>query len=803
MPDLLSSAEIIGIREVNSVDFVERTFETYNQGAVVALLKNADPGIRLTREISPKLGGGWLNVRQGVIRDRRPAQIVLTSGTEGAPKPILLSHEGLADVAHRLNAVMEVDDSIREYVGVPVTYSFGFGRCRAVAAAGGQCFIPEHGFNPTELARMLAGGEINAISAVPTLWRTLLHQPDAIDGLGRKVKWIEIGSQYMSRAEKESMKALFPNAVIVQHYGLTEASRTTFLKINETAGELLESVGRAFGQVNVKTSSERRIMIRGPHVAMGQFLDGQLVPLVDAEGWYTTGDLGRVQDGYLYFEGRADDLINCGGVKVNPDVLQERINARLNAERGIAVCRIPDALRGDGIFIAIESDTGVDLQKVREAAHRELLAMNVNVQSSLRVQAVPSILRTDTGKVRRKDLARHYAASPEVGGKANTQPKGHPIRALFAGVFPAAEIKSSDSFRSLGGDSLNYVQMLMALEKRFDAAPANWEEMTVGELEDVERSGKSSLLDWLDTSIFLRVIAILGVVATHSGGRVFSGGTWLLFMLIGYNMARFKATDLAGGNGWQWIKSYMIAILVPYYLVTILYLGWKRSFEIDELLLYANLVSAKITVVFPFWFVQVLLQCMIAFGVLFSVPAMRRLASGSMERFSLVVLALLLSIRVLYPFLWDTAHLNDLVPPRFMPILWLGWCFCVVRSPRYRLALAATGIALALVDARFTVEATWMILGSVFLTFVLRVPVPRFAKTVLRDIGAATFHIFIFNGIVISLWQHIVPVESPAIIFCVAMIGSMSAWWLLARMNLMARLRAITGMRNRALDSAG
>lgn len=789
--------EVIGVHQVNSVDFVKSAFQAYNSGNVLAVLKQSNSGLSLKQEITPKSGGGWLDLRQDVIRENRPAQIVFTSGTEGAPKAILLSHQALADVVIRLNSIMKLDETIREYVGIPVTYSFGFGRCRAVAAAGGRCFIPEKGFHPVELARMLAAEEINAISAVPTLWRTLLAQPEIIGALGRKVKWIEIGSQYMSRTEKEQMKALFPNAIIIQHYGLTEASRTTFLDVSKTEGDLLESVGQATGNVEVKVSPEGLIMIRGPHVATGQVIGGEIRELVDADGWYKTGDFGRLENNYLYYEGRADDLINCAGIKVNPDLLQDRVHRRLNVENKIAVCRIDDELRGDGFFVAIESGSGIDVKKVQDAAVEELLALGINAKSSVKVQEVKNIPRTDTGKVRRKELSTLYS-NTRIEKKSHGLPdKESSVLDLYAHIFQGTDVKSGDTFRSLGGDSLNYVQVLMLLENRFGTVPADWDKMTVGNLEKIERKSKSSIFSWLDTSVFLRAIAIMGVVATHTGKDALGGGTLLLFALIGYNMARFKSADLFEGKIWQWVKTYAIIILIPYYLVAALFLGWTRSFEPDVLLLYANLVNAKITVVFPFWFVQVLLQCLVLLGVMFSLPSLRRYASRSPVTFSFSVLLCLVAVRAIYPFFWDTKHLRNLVPLRFMAILWLGWCFYFVENIRQKTLLCAIGIGFAFLDTGLSLTTKWLVLGSLFLAFVPRVPVPSFTRKAFNDIGAATFYIFIFNGIIISVLEHVTHTESSFIFFCITMLVSVAIWWVMERLQLIARVQAVLSIKGR------
>ena len=180
---------------------------------------------------------------------------MFSSGTEGPPKAIVLTHRNLSDVVERLNAVMHVTSDIREYIGVPVTYSFGLGRVRCVMAVGGSVYVPEK-FNPSEIRRMLEQGEINALSAVPSLCRILLNSAEMFEGIGKRIRWIEIGSQYMAADDKAAMRRLFPNARIVQHYGLTEASRSTFIDISEARLEHLDSVGSVKGLVEIRIDPE-------------------------------------------------------------------------------------------------------------------------------------------------------------------------------------------------------------------------------------------------------------------------------------------------------------------------------------------------------------------------------------------------------------------------------------------------------------------------------------------------------------------------------------------------------------------
>ena len=113
---ILNTKELIGINQVNSVDYVKSVFQVYNSGNVLVILKQSSSEFNLKEEKTPNSGGGWMDFKQAVIQESRPAQIVFTSGTEGASKAILLSHQSLADVVIRLNKIMKVDETDRKSV---------------------------------------------------------------------------------------------------------------------------------------------------------------------------------------------------------------------------------------------------------------------------------------------------------------------------------------------------------------------------------------------------------------------------------------------------------------------------------------------------------------------------------------------------------------------------------------------------------------------------------------------------------------------------------------------------------------
>lgn len=468
----LSSLEYggVGVAAINSIDFVRRSFALFSASQPAATFRSDADRTQLAkigvREfITPADEKGWTRLEFNPQDGEELAQILFTSGTTGAPKAIALSKTNIANTIGRLNSIMKVDSGIREYIGVPVTYSFGLARARAVSAAGGEFYLPQHGFSPSEIADMLKRGDINAISAVPTLWRLLMQNSDLFGRERTSLRWIEIGSQLMTRPEKESLKALFPNAIIVQHYGLTEASRTTFLRIHETEGEALTSVGEAIDPVEIKTDFAGRIMIRGPHIAQFEITAEGPAALTDQDGWLTTNDVGYIANGFLHFEGRIDDLINCGGVKINPESLEQELAQTLNAAPDeIVVARLPDPLRGDSILVALSPNSAIDALSARTAAIKATAALGLNLAGAIHVSRVADLARTETGKIKRSAIAGQYIAKSDENALRPAGALEAKLVDLWRTALGVNAISPEDRFFDLGGDLLAAEALISEME---------------------------------------------------------------------------------------------------------------------------------------------------------------------------------------------------------------------------------------------------------------------------------------------------------------------------------------------------
>ena len=752
----------------NSIPFVEQMFALYAARRPLVLVSGSSqsdqlPGIDIDRCIEPGDQTGWFTAQHPVILDDLPAQVSYTSGTEGLPKGILLTYRNLGYTTERIIEVMQMTAEVREYVGVPATFSFGMGRYRAVSAVGGLAYMPPRGFDPMELARMLASGEVNALSAVPTLLRILLADPSVIGAAGKALRWLEIGSQPMTADEKRQIRAMFPKARIVQHYGLTEASRSTFLVISDATDAQLESVGHPVGQGEVDLSADHRIRIRGPQVARSRIDEGGLHDLTDDDGWLQTNDLGHLKDGHLYFDGRADDLINCGGQKVVPDQLEDRIRARLKTSVQIAVAKVPDAQRGDGILVAL-AGTPDQSARVKEAATAALAEMGISAGSALHVMTLDALPVTGTGKVQRRILAEQFALRKVTAPAPSSKAEITDVRSLFQHDFSGQTIAPDDTFESLGGDSLHYIAFSLAFESRFGQLPDDWEKLTVAQLQAHADGSNTSTWRRLETVTLTRAFFMVCIVALHTEAFVYSnnwGAAYFLVMLAGYSVARFQLPEILRSGSTKTLWGTIRYVAIPTILMGVFLELVTRKFELPSLLLVSNYVDPNTIRGYTFYFVEFYIQILILAALLFSFPPVRRAFAArpmlSAVIFFLATAALDYGIELK----WNGDYNYDRTPWHY------GWCFALgmVLASARDLPSRLFALALSLVTIfaywQFTSAAFYVAGGVVLVLFLRTLTVPAPVKVIIAEIAGASMFMYLTHYQMISLVDKVFGQHMP------------------------------------------
>ncbi|WP_157694144.1 AMP-binding protein [Hydrogenophaga crassostreae] len=744
----------------NSIAFVAQVFALYEmRRPLVTVASEAQAanlsGITVDRCITPPEQSGWFDAQHALIHDDLPAQVTYTSGTEGQPKGILLTYANLADAAERIIEQMQMTAEIREYVGVPATFSFGLGRYRAISAVGGRAYMPPRGFDPLEIARMLAAGEINALSAVPTLLRILLASPQVIGEAGKHLRWMEIGSQHMTAEEKRRIRELFPNALIVQHYGLTEASRSTFLQISGASMDSLASVGRPVGRTEVQLSADNRIRIRGPHVAKSRIDGDGLHDLRDAEGWLQTNDLGHMSDGYLFFDGRADDLINCGGLKVVPDLLEVRIRSRLEPGTQIAVAKVPDAQRGDGVLVAAQTDAS-GTARVREASVAALREIGLEAGSSLHIMSVDAIPVTGTGKVQRSILAAQFASQQSTISNDGNVSAGevNDVLSLFRHEFPGQTVRPEDTFASLGGDSLHYIQFSLAFEQRFGQLPNSWEQLSATELQRHVGVSEKSIWRRLESVTLGRAFFMICIVALHTNAFIYSsnwGAAYFLVLLAGYSVARWQLPEIIRTGSVRTLLGTVRYVAIPAVIMVAVMQVLTRRFEIMPLLLISNFLDPHTLKGFLFYFIEFYIQLLLLAALLFSFAFVR---DAFRVRPMLSAVALFVAVvaidRTIESF-WNTDYNYHRVPWHYAWPFALGMVLAAANDMRTRALAMALSIGSVLVVWGLTSAAFYVAVGCAIVLFVRAFVVPAPAKVIVAEVAAASMFIYLSHYQVIVI----------------------------------------------------
>jgi acyl-CoA synthetase (AMP-forming)/AMP-acid ligase II len=279
-----------------------------------------------------------------------------TSGSTGKPKGVLLTHGGQIWNTDIERKALMLDDSERALVAVPLYHKNAMlGAVKPFLLAGGSMVVL-HGFDPAEVLRAIHRFRATYITGVPAMYKMMLTQYELMPEVHvSSLRYAVCGSAEVPEELLEQFRRVF-RSPIAESYGLTEGGPVPV--INTRWGlKKRGSCGREFPGCDVKLVAEDGITEVGPDVA-GELITRNpglakgywKLPEVTAQrfrdGWLYTGDLLRKdKDGYFYFVGRRDDVIDVGGERVYPKEVEDILLRHANI-RDVCVVPAPHPVKG-------------------------------------------------------------------------------------------------------------------------------------------------------------------------------------------------------------------------------------------------------------------------------------------------------------------------------------------------------------------------------------------------------------------------------------------------------------------------
>ena len=269
-----------------------------------------------------------------------------TSGSTGRPKGVPLTHRGQLWCADMVRKCYLFDETERALLAAPLFHKNAAMTLKAILLAGGACVVLP-GFDPVGVLRGIDRYKITYLSGVPAMYRMLLNQADELERCDvSSVRFATAGSAPVTVDLLEDFQRVF-GAPIAEGYGLTEGGPDVLLAprwgINKLGSLGLPIPGCEVqlrapdGRSEVGVGEVGELWVRNPGVTPGYHGLPQVTAERIRDGWLATRDLMRRDaDGYYYFMGRSDDLINVAGENVYPKEV-EQLLLRHPAVRDIAV----------------------------------------------------------------------------------------------------------------------------------------------------------------------------------------------------------------------------------------------------------------------------------------------------------------------------------------------------------------------------------------------------------------------------------------------------------------------------------
>lgn len=354
------------------------------------------------------------------IDDEDECGLYFTSGTTGAPKPVLAVHRNFFShgITEATNHYLKYAD---KFLMMPPLYHLAIGHVLGVVLVGGCTVILTEQINPQFIFEVISREEISvlfllvpwALDILKALDKKKIYLDDYhIDAL----KLIHMGAQPIPPSVIERLKDYFPLVNYDTSYGLSEATGPGIINLGFENADKIGSIGKPSIMCDARIVIEDKdtaigeigeIIVKSPHIMKEYYRNPELTAKTIRNGWLYTGDLGRKdEDGFFYVVDRKKDLVISGGENIYPVEIEEILQQHAKIH-DVAVIGTPDERLGEIVTAVIEPVLDKKLTEEEMNSYCENKLPRYKRPRKIIFDKVP---RNPTGKIQKPLLREKYGS---------------------------------------------------------------------------------------------------------------------------------------------------------------------------------------------------------------------------------------------------------------------------------------------------------------------------------------------------------------------------------------------------------
>ena len=332
------------------------------------------------------------------------AVVLFTSGSSGAPKGVVHTAGRLAYKARLMADVhgLTPDDAI--LMPAPLAHISGLLNGVTVPGVVPMKTVLMAKWDPSEALEIIERERITFMIGPPTFFVSLMGAPGFSSHAVESLRLVSSGGAGVTPAFVESASAAL-GCVVKRTYGSTEAPTITTSQPGDDPDKARSTDGRPTGSVELRLDPQSgEVLARGPELFVGYLDPSQTAAAFTDDGWFRTGDIGRLDDGWLTIIGRLKDIIIRGGENIATAEVEGVLEAHPSIRQAVAV-GVPDPRLGEQVvaFVLLTPDASFDLDECRRWFEAQGVARFKTPERIVVVDEVPVMA---AGKPDRDSLRR-------------------------------------------------------------------------------------------------------------------------------------------------------------------------------------------------------------------------------------------------------------------------------------------------------------------------------------------------------------------------------------------------------------